>query len=108
MGLDYRFTYLLTQIGWALPMTIAVIVIAAIALMRRDEGLWWKLVVGGALTLVLGQVVSVLGNFLVVQVSYRHELYWLISIPSLVLHVFGISLLGAGALTGRRGQAVAR
>ncbi|WP_068261293.1 hypothetical protein [Janibacter limosus] len=108
MGLDYRFTYLLTQVGWALPTTIAVLVIAAIALVRRDEGLWWKLVVGGALALLLGHVVSILGNALIVQMSYGHQLYWLISVPSLILNVAGISLLGAGAITGRRGQVATR
>ncbi|WP_162786712.1 hypothetical protein [Janibacter anophelis] len=105
LDLDHRISILITQLGWSLPTTIAVLVIAGIAVMRRDEGLWWKLVVAGAACLVLATVVQVLGTFVVYGFDQGYRLTWLAGVPALVLDVVGIALIGAGAITGRRREA---
>ena len=100
LDLDHRFSILISQLGWSLPTTIAVLAIAVIAIMRRDEGLWWKLVVAGAACIVISTVVSLLGTLVIHGINYR--LAWLAAVPALVLDVVGIALIGAGAITGRR------
>lgn len=105
MGLDHRFTLLLTQLGWTAPKVIVVLVIAAIAVVRRDSGSWWKLVVAGAACAALGSLVSVLGTFVIYGLEQGYRWHWLVSIPAAVLQLVGLALLGAGAIVGRRGTA---
>lgn len=102
LDLDHRLSILISQLGWSLPTKIAVLAIAVIAIMRRDQGLWWKLVVAGAACLVLATVVQVLGTFVVHGFDNGYRLTWLAGAPALVLNVVGIALIGAGAITGRR------
>ncbi|GAA8849721.1 hypothetical protein DUHN55_31170 [Helicobacter pylori] len=58
MGLDFAFRHLITQVGWAAPLAITALVIGGWALLRRDEGMWWKLVVGGVAALLGAGAVS--------------------------------------------------
>lgn len=102
MGLDHQITFLATQIAWSLPVLITVVVIGAIAVVRRDGALWWKLVVGGAAAIVLAQLVSSLGTFLIAQLDNGYRFYWVASAPAVLLNVVGLALLGAGAISGRR------
>lgn len=108
MGLDHQFTYLLTQLGWSLPAMVTVAVIGVIALVRRDAGLWWKLVVSGAAVLVIGQLMSAFGTLLIMQLDRGYQFHWLVSAPALLLNVVGLGLLGAGAVTGRRAPTTTR
>lgn len=108
MGLDYRFSYFFSQLGWAAPTVIAVAVIAVLALMRRDEGLWWKLVIAGAAALLLGQAVSLIGNVFIYEMAPAVGAWWIVTIPATLLHLVGLSLFGAGAIVGRRGQVATR
>lgn len=103
MGLDFAFRHLITQVGWAAPLAITALVIGGWALLRRDEGMWWKLVVGGVAALLAAQAVSVVGTFMLYQLDGFYRAYWIVSLPTLVLNVVGLALLGAGAVSGRRG-----
>ena len=58
MGLDVAFRHLITQVGWAAPLAVAALVIGGWALLRRDEGMWWKLVVDGVAALPAAGAVS--------------------------------------------------
>ena len=58
MGLDVAFRHLITQVGWAAPLAVAALVIGGWALLRRDEGMWWKLVVDGVAALPAADAVS--------------------------------------------------
>lgn len=107
MDLDQRLSLLVGQLGASLP-TLCVVVIAVIAFIRRDDGLWWKLVVAGAATLVLGTLVSVLGTFVVYGLDHGYRLTWLITIPTVLINAAGLALIGAGALVGRGSRAVTR
>lgn len=108
MGIDHQFTYLVAQLAQSLPVLITLVVIGVVAAMRRDAGLWWKFVLGGVAVLVLSQIVSAFGIFFLGQLHHGYRYYWVASVPSLVLQVLGLGLLGAGAIAGRRGQAALR
>ena len=58
MGLDVAFRHLITQVGWAAPLAVAALVIGGWALLRRDEGVWSKLVVDGVAALLADGAVS--------------------------------------------------
>lgn len=103
MGLDFAFRHLITQVGWAAPLAITALVIGGWALLRRDEGMWWKLVVGGVASLLAAQAVSIMGTFIFYQIDVVSRPYWIVSLPTLALRVVGLALLGAGAVSGRRG-----
>lgn len=103
MGLDHRITLLLTQLGWTAPTVIVVLVVAVIAVVRRDCGSWWKLVVAGAACTVIGSLVSVLGTFVIYGLEQGYRWHWIVSVPAAALQLAGLALLGAGALAGRPG-----
>lgn len=96
--LDVFFSRLL----WSLPITITAVVIGIIAIVRRDDRLWWKLVLAGAICLVLAQLVGVVVTVLLVSNGGFHHLQRLLSVPTIALDVAALGLLGAGALSGRR------
>lgn len=108
MGTDHQITYLLTRFAWALPVVLTVLTIGVVTVVRRDAGLWWKLVLGGVAALVVGQTVSAVGLSVLslIDEGYRYGL--VVSVPAVLLQVLGLALLGAGAITGRRGQAESR
>lgn len=108
MGIDHHFTYLISQALHSLPVLITLVVIGVVAAMRRGDGLWWKFVLGGVTALVLSLLVSGFGIFLLNQLHSGYRYYWVASVPSLILQVIGLALLGAGAITGRRGQGATR
>lgn len=98
------FSVLLAQIGWAVPVTTTVVVIAVIATVRRDTGSWWKLVLAGAVALVLGQCVAVVGAVVIYSMPYSSARIasFLAAGGGILLQVIGLALLGAGAIVGRR------
>lgn len=106
MGLDTSLSLFAYQLAWTLPTCLTVVVIAAVAIVRRDAGVWWKLVVAGAAVLLVGQVINVVGTVAL----YQAELYrvqWVVSLASVVLNVIALALIGAGAVVGR-GRKAAR
>ncbi|WP_282070616.1 hypothetical protein [Janibacter hoylei] len=93
---------LLTRLAWSLPVAITATVIAVLALVRRDDGQWWKFVIAGCAALLLAQLVGLLGTTLLLTNHDFHRFQWITSIPTLVLDVLALGLLAAGAFTGRR------
>ncbi|MDN5717284.1 MAG: hypothetical protein L0G89_08625 [Janibacter sp.] len=108
MGFDHQLTYLFAQLTQSLPVFITLVVIGIVVAMRRDAGLWWKLALGGVAVLILSQLVSTVGTFFLGYLDNGYRYYWIASVPSLILQVLGLGLLGAGAISGRRGQTVTR
>lgn len=106
MDLDNSFSVLIYQLGWSLPTCLTVVVIAVVAVVRRDAGLWWKLVVAGAALTLLAQVINVLGTVALVQAG-AYQAQWAVSMITVALNVAALALIGSGAVVGRRG-AVAR
>ncbi len=87
---------------------ITVVVIGVLAVVRRGAGRWWKLVLAGAMTIALAQLVNVAGNLFINQLGQGYRLYWVSSVPTVLLNVIGMALLGVGALSGRRTRATTR
>lgn len=101
MGLDTTVSVLAFQLLWSLPACITVIVIALVAVVRRTDGAWWKLVVAGAGVILLAQVVNVLGTVVVAH-GELYRVQWVVSLVTVVLNVVALALIGSGAVAGRR------
>lgn len=101
MGIDDELTWALQALLWNLPWFIVAVVAVVLALVRRDEGLWWKLVLAGGVCLGLAQIASA-AQLLVIHNAHGRALVGVAGLPAALLNLSAVGLLLAGAFVGRR------
>lgn len=93
-------------ISWILPMLLAGVITVVLSIVRRDEGAWWKLVLGGGALLVASSFVALCQQVLIsVSQPDSFTLFRILGLVQTALLVAAISLIVAGAFMNRRGPA---
>lgn len=97
-----QLSHALYSILWSLPVILVGLATVALALLRRDSGLWWKLVLAGGALLVANSLLSLGQQTLITGGQVDISLLRLLGIGQTVLLVTAFGLIVAGALVDRR------
>lgn len=93
---------LLTSVAYTTPALLVLLVVGVLAVLRRDDGVWWRLVVAGVAVLVLQALFGATLPYLFARAGGVSS-YRFFALVGQLFYLAGIGLIGAGAVLGRRG-----
>lgn len=91
----------LMSLLWQLPWVAAAIALIVIAFVKRDGGVWWKLLAAAGGVVLVEQVWNVVRPLVFSGGSVLP--FWVWTLPNFLLGLLTLALLAGAAATNRRG-----